>query len=532
MSPGQKVPAAEKSAAPKSIEARLPRITPRNSDAEMTSETTATAKETPYETLRQLANVIPKPLTPQHRASSVGPSLTTGRTPTAQARTPGAGQRLLGSAKRTNILTPHGRAAVREIELRRAGLTPGKDRRRSGRQQRETPRDILRALSRTLAPATKPIESSPPPQVPSERLLLPIRDVSDDEADGERPRLSLPLGDDEDEDDSFLLPPQSAELLDDNFTVQSVELPRRATSEQPGRLYRGSFGSIRLSDRFADLNDLDSEGAGYNLNDSSQLGAGNFEYGEVAGDDITQLPGDGSDLFGDLALGFPISPGRHSDVRPAFVPDDDDQTFAFTITQQEEPADLVGERDGLEGKIDENPMDEDSESDEMIVERPEKSMFEDSLLETSHNPEIIGAAIRKPAQRRRMKISKHGIQYPSLPIGVVKKLAGTFARTGGNSKAKISKGTLEAIQQASDWFFEQASEDLAAFAKHAGRKTIDESDLITLMSRQRQINATTTPFSLAQRYLPRELLQEMRMVPPTKSRTARQLDLVEETDEG
>jgi hypothetical protein len=38
--------------------------------------------------------------------------------------------------------------------------------------------------------------------------------------------------------------------------------------------------------------------------------------------------------------------------------------------------------------------------------------------------------------------------------------------------------------QASDWFFEQLGEDLQAYAKHAGRKTIDESDVLTLMKRQ------------------------------------------------
>jgi hypothetical protein len=78
----------------------------------------------------------------------------------------------------------------------------------------------------------------------------------DDDSALERPRLSLALGDDEDEDDSLLLPPQSAGLEDENFTIQSVELPRRAVSEQPGRLSRGSFGSIRLSDQFTDLNDV------------------------------------------------------------------------------------------------------------------------------------------------------------------------------------------------------------------------------------------------------------------------------------
>lgn len=38
------------------------------------------------------------------------------------------------------------------------------------------------------------------------------------------------------------------------------------------------------------------------------------------------------------------------------------------------------------------------------------------------------------------------------------------------------------------------------------------------MSRQRQITHQTTPFALAQRHLPRELLQEVRMRAPTKRR--------------
>jgi len=100
----------------------------------------------------------------------------------------------------------------------------------------------------------------------------------------------------------------------------------------------------------------------------------------------------------------------------------------------------------------------------------------------------------------------------------------------GNSKTKLNKETLNAIMQASDWFFEQVSDDLEAYSKHAGRKTIEESDVVTLMARQRQTNATTTPFSLAQRYLPRELLQDLRMVPPSKLKRGRQLDRVEEDD--
>ena len=237
---------------------KQPRITPRNSDGD--EAVTAITKETPYGTLRQLANIPGRPTTPLRRASSAGPPSHRSfrRTPAGQARTPGAGQRLGGSARRTNALTPHGRAAMREIEARRAGFTPAKDRRRSGRQQRETPRDDLRALSRLLAPKTQPVIPTPQGAIPSTgRFVLPENEDLDDDVELERPRLSLALEYDDDEDDSLLLPPRSAGLEDENFTVQSVELLRRAISEQPpGRLSRGSFGSIRMSDHFADLNEV------------------------------------------------------------------------------------------------------------------------------------------------------------------------------------------------------------------------------------------------------------------------------------
>ena len=223
--------------------AARPRITPRNSDL----EDAAPSIGTPWRTLNQLANI---PRTPLRRASSAGPPSThrsQQRTPVT--RTPAAIPRG-GSARRPNAVTPHGRAAQRDMDLRRAGLTPGKDRRRSGKQQRETPRDVLRALSRVLAPSTLPIV--PTPQRPDTSGLPVLVEDWDDEPDIERPRFSLPIGDD-DEDDSLLLPPQSAGLEDENFTVQSVEFGRRAHSEKPlSRLSRGSFGSIVMSDAFED----------------------------------------------------------------------------------------------------------------------------------------------------------------------------------------------------------------------------------------------------------------------------------------
>lgn len=216
----------------------------------------ATARESAWRSLQQLANL---PRTPSRRASSVGPASinrTYRRTPIA--RTPGP---RLGSAKRIATVTPHGIAAQRELNLRRAGFTPAKDRRRSGRQQRETPRDTLRALSQLLAPISQLIPQTPQGSEVQLSGTHRLRvDEWEDGPDPIPPRLSLPLGYEDDEDDSLLLPPRSAGLENEPSTIRSVELGRRAHSEQPqSRLSRGSFGSVRLSGTFSELNELLSD---------------------------------------------------------------------------------------------------------------------------------------------------------------------------------------------------------------------------------------------------------------------------------
>jgi histone H3/H4 len=202
-----------------------------------------------------------------------------------------------------------------------------------------------------------------------------------------------------------------------------------------------------------------------------------------------------------------LTAGRDSDIRPpALVGDDTENTFVFTVPQRElqdeqlpdglhkppssddnEDYDL-DKVDGMEVEEPEEPgdADEPDEADEPepTSSRPEDAVVQMSLQDITH--QSIDASVievQKTVRKKKVRVSKHGVQYPSLPAGVVKKLATTYARTSGNGKAKISKDTLDAIMQASDWFFEQASDDLGAYAKHAGRKTIDESDIVTLMKR-------------------------------------------------
>lgn len=239
--------------------------------------------------------------------------------------------------------------------------------------------------------------------------------------------------------------------------------------------------------------------------------------------------------------------GGFDDDLPPGVGDDDDEDVNL-----DESATTAG----LLGLVDDNNDDGLAAADETTI--------------LSRTADLTSQFTSRPPRRKKTgkKISKHGIEYPSLPQGVVKRLATTFAKTAGVGKAKISADTLDAIMQATDWFFEQLADDLQAYAKHAGRKTIDESDMMTLMRRyvifpdgiyhlgyihrylyvhatgtgvynfffrrQRQTSASTTPFALAQRHLPRELLQELRMpVPaPTKAprKNARRIEVDDEED--
>jgi histone H3/H4 len=191
-----------------------------------------------------------------------------------------------------------------------------------------------------------------------------------------------------------------------------------------------------------------------------------------------------------------LASGRESDIRPQILAADDTDTLFILAVPQRDPSQELELEEPLElpnfdndqAFDEENEVEELEETDDDEEPEPQESpkgLSGDISMQdtTQEDVVIVDAQQRKVVRKKKLKVSKHGIQYPSLPAGVVKRLATTFARTAGNSKAKINKEALEAIMQASDWFFEQVSDDLGAYAKHAGRKTIDESDIVTLMAR-------------------------------------------------
>ncbi|UZP37859.1 hypothetical protein NXS19_005675 [Fusarium pseudograminearum] len=182
---------------------------------------------------------------------------------------------------------------------------------------------------------------------------------------------------------------------------------------------------------------------------------------------------------------------------------------------------------GMDGWDDEGMDDHSSINEEM-----EPAMEPTVTVTTHHMPADDRLPRGLKANKKRKRISQHGIEYPSLPPAFVKRVAQTALQSSGLSNQRLSAETLDALIQSSEWFFEQLGDDLGAYADHAKRKTIEESDVLTLMKRQRQIRPHCSMFSLAEKYLPRELLQELRMpVPqPIKQRKAKRVS--DQGDEG
>ncbi|KAM7189765.1 centromere protein T [Naviculisporaceae sp. PSN 640] len=491
------------------------------------------------------------------RATPNAVSPTSASRPTIAIRTPGSQARGLRSQQAQPGLsasgrkpapgpnaTPHARAAFRTLDSRRAAiLTPHRARRRSVRETRETPRNFLLSLGRVLARNTEPIStSSSSPGSGKESNSEPrnadtiLEDDDEDEELPKRPRLSLPI-DYYYDDDSPLRPHRSAGLEDEDFTIQSIEVPRRAASEMP----RLSMASTRISDYFFNANELRSEDVGIDSGffpPTAGFGEDdNVEY-DAPDDDYDRLDSDPAARAG---LG-----GRDSDFGIVVPEGLDEQTFLMAPQIQESPTHQPPPGDDDDMSMDGNePLpewggeDDDvgGDDDQGHLSRVEdRSTSPDERRDSSPlpDPEVSAksrdANSQKRVKKKGKKVSKYGIEYPSLPPAVVKRLATTFAKTSG-TKGKISPDALQAIMQASDWFFEQLGDDLQAYAKHAHRKTIDESDMLTLMRRQRQINSQTTPFALAQRYLPRELLQELRMPPPAPTKKRKKSDVEAHGDE-
>jgi histone H3/H4 len=385
--------------------------------------------------------------------------------------------------------------------------------------QRETPRDILRDLSRALARDSRPVE--PSPQLDRRRTRHSALDLPDveDGPDPAAPRLSMALDDMYDDDSMHEHPPRRSLLPDlpedvDGNTVQSLEFGRRAISEDPRFLFPG-----RMSERFADLSELGGIEEEYEVDGTfinRRDGLLDQTINEELDDDDTTIRGltgrrDGrpsdADLgvFGDAdddteepTFRFMIPERIRAPVREEPLEeqeDGDEEDAPLAVVDEDEDLDRVEDEDQAEmtaalngnDPAEQNGMlgwesepEEENDAD-LALYREEVSAMDRSLQ--TQSPERQTTAKQPNARRRKeLRISQRGLEYPSFPVAPVKKLALGFMKSQG-SKAQLNKEALAALVKVTDDFFEQIGIDLAAYAEHGGRKVIEESDVIALMKR-------------------------------------------------
>lgn len=282
---------------------------------------------------------------------------------------------------------------------------------------------------------------------------------------------------------------------DDDENTILTEIGRRAISEEPtGRLSRYSFGSIRMSDFGSEL-EIRRESS---FQDQTNTGKVVPPSGEIVFEDGSFDVGGETEHLNQLQKS-PSPPAI--DESTMDVPDLD-QSFQFELVDTEVAANHA-HRDPTIAVTGTPP-----------IQSPNTNMAAEAsigLEEGSTKPDLcLEVAQRAPQTRRkRVKLTRHGEMVPGLPSSLIKRVAIDAQSRLGNRKPKLGKDHMKALEQATEWFFEQIGDDLSAYSNHARRKKrVDRSDVLMLMQRQRVLQGDGNLHKAARELLPKEALAE------------------------
>ena len=376
--------------------------------------------------------------------------------------------------------------------------------------------------------------------------------AEEDEPAQKRPNLTLNFGIEEDQDDSELpAAPTPSALFDDGsddgqptFTFRSIdfanaterqpqserldrrrsrvsfapsigggeedsdadvtaEIGRRAVSEGPTeRLTRYSFGSIRMSDFGPDLEVRRDSDLGRRLSEGRLLASAPDDTEQ----ELQQLEQEDDAETMNLRR-IQYSPYFRSaiDALQMAAPDEED---TFRLDSPPDNGLLQDERnqkdeDDLDARYDAEPPAQAS----LFVPHSAGSTRQQTAIEKA----AAGTASRTEKRRRKpLKLTRHGTTVPTLPSSFIKRIAMETQTRLGKRKPALSREHVKALEQATEWFFEQVGEDLEAYANHGrNKKRIDESDVFLLMKRQRVSRGEGQLIALAEDFLTRAQLSEL-----------------------
>ena len=292
---------------------------------------------------------------------------------------------------------------------------------------------------------------------------------------------------DEDEDDDG----------DDDPTMLT-ERGRRAVSEEvTGRLSRYSFGSIRMSDFGSEL----EVGRVSDPILRAQLEEAQNNTHKTFASIV--LPPDETEALS--LLDSDSLAGGLSDYAP--VIDDD---FQLPVPQEDDAAVTPANATPIEQRIHTESSDEGLNR---FHEQPHLETDEQSEIQAQRRLtqiESAGQLVTFSKRQRRQKLTRHGTVVPALPSSLIKHIASQTQVRRGRRKPQLGKDHMKALEQATEWFFEQAGEDLASYAEHGRRKKrVDTSDVLMLMRRQRVLRGKGELHAFAQDWLPKKTLDEL-----------------------
>uniref|UniRef100_A0A8C5TXM2 Centromere protein T n=1 Tax=Malurus cyaneus samueli TaxID=2593467 RepID=A0A8C5TXM2_9PASS len=107
------------------------------------------------------------------------------------------------------------------------------------------------------------------------------------------------------------------------------------------------------------------------------------------------------------------------------------------------------------------------------------------LLQPKVVPKRLGTSQKKPHE-------------PQLPRSLIKEIFSHFV------KMPVTRDAFKIVEKCCERYFKQLSNDLEAYASHAGRKTVEVADLEVLMRRQGLVTDKMPLHVLIERYLPLE----------------------------
>ncbi|NXQ53463.1 CENPT protein, partial [Anthoscopus minutus] len=97
---------------------------------------------------------------------------------------------------------------------------------------------------------------------------------------------------------------------------------------------------------------------------------------------------------------------------------------------------------------------------------------------------------------KRLEASQRKPREPHIPSSLIKEIFRHFA------KMPVTRDAFNIVEKCAERYFKQLCIDLEAYTHHAGKKTVEETDLEVLMRRQRLVTDKMPLNVLIERYLP------------------------------